>query len=738
MKVLHLISGGDTGGAKTHVLNLLKNLMQDTQIQLVCFMEGDFSRSAHALKIPTTVIEKPFFLALRALRTKLKSEDFDIIHCHGARGNLLGVLLKPYTKALLVTTVHSDYKLDYLGRPAAKLTYGLVNSFALRLFDYRIGVSEFMRRTLISRKFQANKIFTIYNGIDFSNIPPRVDREKYYKALSFTLPRDAVVVGIAARLNPVKDISTLLRGFAIAQAQCPNMRLVIAGDGEEEQQLRALSAELNISEKVCFAGWVDDMYAFYSTLDINTLTSLSETFPYALTEGTRYNLPTVSSRTGGVPLLIEHGETGFLFEPGDHKALGALLIKLAQDKPLRQALGDSLREKTEREFSLKATRDRQREIYDELLKRQRSKRSRSGVLICGAYGHGNAGDDAMLEAIVRDLRQVDPSLGITVMSKVPKETAKFYGVHSIYTFNLFRLFPIMRKSKLFINGGGNLIQDVTSRRSLWYYLFTIKQAKRLGCKVLMYGCGIGPVLYKDDVRLTRAILNSSVDIITLREDHSLKEARRFGITEPEIILSADPALALSAANDTRIDFMMETLSMPQTQNYICFALRQWECKTPKAACFAAAANHAYEVHGLIPVFLSINHRSDGDAAREVIKLLRCPYRAVFRPQSSGLTIGLLSRMTAVVSMRLHGLIFAAGQGVPLVGIAYDPKVAAFLDYIGSPLHTNLEDVTAAGLITLIDSAIELSSQRELLAENVRRLTELERLNVDAVRKLLDL
>ena len=122
------------------------------------------------------------------------------------------------------------------------------------------------------------------------------------------------MVGIAARLNPVKDIATLVRGFAKAHQECPSLRLLIAGDGEQMSMLKGLAAELGVERQVCFAGWVSDTDSVHHAIDINTLTSLSETFPYSLTEGARAALPTIASRVGGVPYLIEHGVHGLLFE----------------------------------------------------------------------------------------------------------------------------------------------------------------------------------------------------------------------------------------------------------------------------------------------------------------------------------------------------------------------------------------------------------------------------------------
>nr|WP_275982691.1 glycosyltransferase [Dysosmobacter welbionis] len=101
-------------------------------------------------------------------------------------------------------------------------------------------------------------------------------------------------------------MATLVRGFAAACRKCPRLRLLIAGDGPEKGRLTALAAELGVERQVCFAGWISGgMDRFYSALDINALTSLSETFPYALTEGARFRLATVATAVGGIPYLID-------------------------------------------------------------------------------------------------------------------------------------------------------------------------------------------------------------------------------------------------------------------------------------------------------------------------------------------------------------------------------------------------------------------------------------------------
>ena len=116
MKVIHLISGGDSGGAKTHVHMLLQNLSRTIEVTMVCFMEGPFSQEARELGIPTVVLPgRNIFRVYSQLKRMILEGGYDLIHCHGARGNMMGALLRRATGLPVVSTVHSDYRLDYLG-----------------------------------------------------------------------------------------------------------------------------------------------------------------------------------------------------------------------------------------------------------------------------------------------------------------------------------------------------------------------------------------------------------------------------------------------------------------------------------------------------------------------------------------------------------------------------------------------------------------------------------------------
>lgn len=367
-------------------------------------------------------------------------------------------------------------------------------------------------------------------------------------------------------------------------------------------------------------------------------------------------------------------------------------------------------------------------------KREGKVNKRAGVLICGAYGMSNAGDEAILQAILAEMRSIDPDMPITVLSRTPGATAEKHGVEALHMFDIFEIWKAMRRRKVYINGGGSLIQDVTSSRSIWYYLYTLMAAKHRGCRVLMYGCGIGPVKKKRNRALTKFVLNRYVDSITLREEHSLGELESMGVKKPRVIVASDPALSLTAADKAEIDCLMARHGLDSGGRYLCFCLRNWAGYKDKAAAFGAAADYAAEVYGLSPVFLLVNRLKDGQPSARAIESMKTRCVVVDEAMSTALTVGFISRMSAVVAMRLHALIFAASQSVPLAGVSYDPKVSAFLDYIGMENYVDLDSVDADTLCRLIDRAVAMDKDK--LRESTERIKAIESRNTQAARDLL--
>lgn len=733
MKIIHLISGGDVGGAKTHVLSLLEGLGKTQTVRLVCFTAGAFADDAVEMGIDTRVLDGGVKSSIRILSDMIQNEHFDIVHCHGSRANMIGAILKRTIKVPTLTTVHSDYRLDYLGRPFHRLTYGTINTVALRMFDYHIGVSDAMVQLLISRGFDPQKLFPIYNGVAFPPQRPKLSRGEYLKSLGLTFDDETVVFGIAARLNPVKDIGTLIRGFGEALKTCPNIRLIIAGDGEERAMLEALAQELCPAGTVRFAGWVQDTDSFYSAIDVNMLTSLSEGAPYALVEGARMRCATIATRVGGIPYMMESGVTGLLFEPKDVETLTGFMVRVVENPAFRRQLGENFYEKAEKEYSAEATVNHQLDIYRTILRQCAApKKARRGVMICGAYGKGNAGDEAILKAILRQLRHINPDMPICVLSHDPKGTRLRHHVNSRHVFNPLSFLPAMRKTSLYISGGGSLIQNQTSTRSLYYYLLSIYLAKRCGNKVLMYGCGIGPVNGEGCRKKAAKVIDRYVDAITLREDLSAEELKLMGVSRPKVYVTADPALLLSPGLPGAVDGFLLGNGIDPAGRYALFVLRDWPGFEEKKDAFIKAAQHAKHVHGLTPIFFALEPGRDLPPSRAVAKELgfECPMLPA--PGDEKLIIGMMKKMKVIVSMRLHALIFASSVGAPLVAVSYDPKVTGFMNYIGQKHCVYFEDVTEENLCARMDGALEDGE-----VYSVGHLKGLAAQNEEIARKLLE-
>ena len=734
------MGGGDVGGAKTHIMNMVTGLAKRNEVMLLSFRAGPFADEARERGIDVRVIERHNpFRAARAMRDLVDEFRPDIIHCHGGRANLMGAMVRRSRRVPVVTTVHSDYKLDYLGNPFKQHTFGTANAVALRFLDFYQPVADRMARTLIERGFDPERIVKIYNGMDFSRPTGDFDRAAYLRdTFGAEIEAGDVLCGIAARLTAVKDIATTVRAFAEALKEAPRLRLFIAGEGEDEDMLRRLCSQLGVADRVTFCGWVSPVEPFFRAMDINLLSSVSETFPYSILEGICAGCATICSDVGGMPELIDTGENGYIFPVGDDKQLARYMARLANDAGLRRAFAEALYEKASRDFSRDRMCERQEANYRHLLARfHRPKDERESIVICGAYGRGNAGDDAILKAIVQEMRALDPERTICVMSRRPRETRLIYRTGAIYTFNVFAVLRQFRRAALYINGGGSLMQDVTSTRSIWYYCYTLRAAKKRGCKVMMYGCGIGPINRAGNRKMAARIIDRSVDRITLRDDNSRALLADMGVTRPDIRVSADPTIILDPAPREVVNLALEQSGIDPAGRYIGFGLRHWKGLDAALPEIAAAANYAYEKHGLIPVFVPIEFPSDLTPAERVGALLRCPWHAVRTRQPIEVTIGILARMKAVVGIRLHSLMFSAGQGVPVVGMSYDIKVDGFLKYIGSHTCLQLRSVRADDLCRLIDECVSGA-----LDEEVRRtaamLREREHENVRGAARLLGL
>ena len=355
----------------------------------------------------------------------------------------------------------------------------------------------------------------------------------------------------------------------------------------------------------------------------------------------------------------------------------------------------------------------------------------SDVVISGYYGFRNNGDDTLLMSIVSELRAKKPDIDIVVLSKNPEETQRIYNVRSVSRENVVSIIKEIKDTTLLISGGGTLIQDGTSTKSLLYYLFIIKMAQLFGKKVMLFANGIGPLGSKYNRKLTKKILNKT-DIITLRDKLSQDELLDIGITEPNIYLTADPVFSLGDCGEDADSVMAEN-NIPNDKPLLLVSVRPWKMlRDDFCDVLAKACDYAAEKYGLYPVLLPMQLSRDTALSAKIRAKMRFPSTVIRKENDVKKLLAIYKSTGLCIGMRLHTLIYSAVSCVPMVGLVYDPKVSGFLDYIGVDNCIEAEEVTLEYMKTAIDRAlsepdvekIKLAERRETLCRKAQLNTEL--------------
>lgn len=719
-KVLHLISGGDTGGAKTHLSVLCRGLTEHADIKVICFIRDSFYDDLKAEGIDIEVFEQTarFDLSVvKRLQREVEEHSYDLIHCHGARANFIAMLLRKKVSVPFVTTIHSDYELDFRDRLYKRLLYTNLHKMALRRFEHYICVSDVFKEMLIERGFPSESIHVVYNGIPVTLPEERKDRRAYLEEIGMPGDYD-LIVGIVARLDAVKDHMTFLRAVKRANEVNPNILYLIAGDGYERRELEAFASEHDL-RNVKFLGYIRDTVDLFQVMDLNVLTSKSESFPYALLEGGIYECPIVATAVGGIPKLVD-SETGFLIPIGEDRMLADIFLKLAGDPDLLKRMGTNIRRKIERYFSMEAMAAAHLEIYDRILKK-----SRHRILMMGYYGFDNSGDDAILEAMVSAFQDLDPDLELTALSKRPEKTASAYGIRSANRFRLWELSKEMRRTDLFLFGGGTLLQDRTSTRSIRYYLYVLSLARKYRKKTMIFANGLGPVSKEKNRSLTAKAL-STADLITLRDESSLRYLEELGVKNRRVAVTQDPVFALHSCSEERIDEIFRSEEIRTVRPLFGISVRDWADSERWKTAVADAACDLY-AKGFAVMLVPMQRSLDLKISEEIRSLTverGAEEKELFVLRGSYCVeemIGVISRMEAMIAMRLHAIIYAALSGVPPVGLSYAPKIEGMLEELELPPPLKVEELTGEALIEETERL--LAHREELRARLIGRLEE---------------
>ena len=326
------------------------------------------------------------------------------------------------------------------------------------------------------------------------------------------------------------------------------------------------------------------------------------------------------------------------------------------------------------------------------------------IVISGYYGSGNAGDEAILDAILEALTNFNPNIEVTVISINPHDTRRSHSVNAISHLDIFAIIKAISNADLLISGGGSLLQNITSRRSLYYYLGIITLALIFRCPIMLYAQGIGPICGSIARSLTALVLNH-VDLITVRDQGSMTELSKLKVTRPKIFCTADPAMALQPAS---LEFGKQILIKDLNSNsaedvkLIGVAVRRWQGFDRFKFQLANALNDISKSLKIRVIFISMQPSLDVSAAEEIVNLTSEVECTLLSDQySTRQLLSLVGCTDLLIGIRLHALIFAGVQNVPLLGISYDPKIDRFLDSIDEVPVGFVESINSSDIVKAV-------------------------------------
>ncbi len=660
MKVLMVTMGMGIGGAETHILELCGAFAARGIEVFVASAGGVYVSELEKMgvsHIQLPLNQKTPLSLLRArtgLAKLIREEKFDIVHAHARIPAFICAGLRKKYGFRFVTTDHLDFRLTPLLK---RLTnWG----------EYTFAVSEDLKRYLMDH-FHINPkhIALTVNGINTEKFKPR----EIDKARRDTFDaQDRTVLLHISRLE--EHLSVCVRALMGAVALLEGkVTLVVIGDGAYAEVLKQEAAIINEKlgySAVIFAGATTEVESYIAASDIVIAPSR------AAMEAMSCGKPTIVSGSQGHGGIFREEITegavksNFCFRgfglPTKEILKEEIEIVMGMDTQARKQLGLFGREYIKKYYSVDVMADTQLEGYRQVL--QARIEEKADILICGYYGYGNTGDETLLSVITEELRRRDPTVRICALSANPEQTRLYNMVDAIGRFDLLRIAKKMKETKLFLFGGGNLLQDKTSTHSLLYYTNILHMAKNSGMKVMIYANGIGPLRNEKNIeRVKQAV--TLADSISLRDKDSFVLVKSFD-PEKKIRLTFDPAILTQAYP-----------VYPIEGNYFVVAPKMTFPDSMER--LIALCRFLKEETGMKPIVVSMYDAEDLDYAKKTAELIGAQ---MYFPKSAESYIGLFAGASLVISSRLHGLVYSTAAMCPMMGYSDDGKLFSYLEYVG--------------------------------------------------------
>jgi L-malate glycosyltransferase len=362
--ILYILPYLNLGGTEKHALSLVRYFKGRYHVSLLA-PEGNGDAPFKAANInyhSFTSLDQNIWQGLREFKSEIKKihsdRPIDLVHVHAGHELMLLVKLFLPRQIPILFTAHG-----YHGA-GTMISYRLAALFSNWVADAAIAVCESEKQILLDMGLQSQKLHLIYNGVS----TPEVDLQKSMDyAHKFNLePKSQIILGTAARLNPVKGLTYLIAAFGQLLPDS-NLRLVIAGVGELEQELKQQTVDLNIENQVVFAGYIHDLPNLLNLFDIFVLPSLQEACSLACAEAMAQQKVVVGTNVGGISEQVIDAQTGFIVPPQNVDILVNRLKILIEDHELRIKLAASGYARYQKYFKLEGMLEQTAKLCDRLI-----------------------------------------------------------------------------------------------------------------------------------------------------------------------------------------------------------------------------------------------------------------------------------------------------------------------------------------------------------------------------------
>jgi len=358
VKIVRIIARLNVGGPAIHVM-LLSARLREHGYETVLVKgteapsEGDMLDVARELNVqPVTVPQLgreirwwDDIVAFWKLWALIRRERPDIVHTHTAKAGLLGRVAAWLAGVpLIVHTFHGHVFHGYFS-PGRTRLFVAIERWLARRTHRLVAVSGRVRDEVLARGVGRPARFRVVPvGLDLQRFAD-CDPQRGELRSELGLPAGTPLVGIVARMVPIKRHEVFLAAAAAVASRVPPCRFLLVGDGERRRALEGIARELGIADRVLFLGWRRDLDRIYADLDVAVLTSANEGSPVSLIEAMASGVPVVGPRVGGVPDVIDDATTGFVVAPGDAGAVAGAVLRLLADAELRRKMGAAARER---------------------------------------------------------------------------------------------------------------------------------------------------------------------------------------------------------------------------------------------------------------------------------------------------------------------------------------------------------------------------------------------------------